>query len=152
TLGTIVSPPITHPPCQETNRLPGHRGAVWLRAGGLDTKPAARCPMLVQRDCPSCKRTLEFPSDTKARRVRCPACHTIFDLRLEEEPVEAIAADDDAPVRGRRRDGGRAGWVLGLLALAVALPALVLSVIPAVSLLGLACGLPGFLLGLGGLG
>jgi LSD1 subclass zinc finger protein len=100
-------------------------------------------PLLL--DCPSCGRQLSLPDNTQARKVRCPACDTVF----------GGPDDDERPSRARtpRRAaaGSQLARVLGIVALCFGAPALLLGVIPPASVTGLACGLLGFLLGIGSL-
>lgn len=109
--------------------------------------------MPVLRDCPSCGRQLRLPDDAAGRHVRCPACNKTF----AAAPTGAAPADEDVlpvvgedePGKGRPR-GGRGVLVLGLIALGLGLPGLAVGAVPSVSPLGLACSLPGYLLGIGG--
>lgn len=111
--------------------------------------------MPVVRDCPSCGRKLRLP-DTLAGRAQCPACNRVFPVGPGEGARPAPVEDElpEVPTAGEGRPASRPGGglalVLGLLALGLAVPALAIGAVPSVSPFGLACSLPGFVLGIAG--
>ncbi len=81
--------------------------------------------------CPNCRQQLRLPENAPGRKVRCPACGTVFAPGAEDEPAPVAAVliepppprrADDRPRRsGGRRDGrGLAGSPIHLLLLLAA--------------------------------
>ncbi len=53
-------------------------------------------------DCPSCTQKLRVPDDLLGKKVKCPACKTMFSATARglEKPVEAPVVDDREHLRG----------------------------------------------------